>query len=252
MGKSEKITSLQNINGNNAVFKNGNFTNISSTSAHLNALNCMNASFDVIYTNSIHGNFVDDFDNITGTSLLYSNAKITNKLTLGNGTEQEPIISFNDNKNGVFMDSSNNKLTLKIDNNVNHYISNKVSSLDSILQTRSIRQSLITINNNIYTITQSDIDNYGIIFFDGQPNDTTIKVFLPKLNETSYIGTRIVLINAKARDNVKIEVNRQSGDFFNGSNNTVMLFSNKYVIEIFIGKIEYIAPSTYNTHYFSI
>jgi len=247
MGKSDKITLLENLNGNNAVFKN-----ISSTTASLNTINSINGSFDTIYVNSIHGNFVDDFENITGTSMVYSNASIKNKLSLGNGTEQSPMITFNDNKNGIYIDPNNNKLNIKIDNNVNHYISNKVSSFDSILQTRSIRQSLTSINSNIYTITQSDIDNYGIILFDGQPTDTTIKVYLPKFNDISYIGTRIVLINAKARENVKIEVNRQPGDSFNGSNNTVMLFSNKYVIEIFVGKIEHIPPSTYNTHYFSI
>lgn len=249
MGKSDKPSTYENINGNYAVYKNGNFSNISGISATFNTLNSMNASFDTIYAKSIHGNFVDDFENITGTSMLYTNANITNKLTLGDGNEGSPIVSFNDNKNGLFFNSTNNVLNFKIDNNSNHYISNKVSSFDSILQTRSIRQSVLTVTSQNYTITQEDVDNYGIIFFDGQPNDSTIKVYLPKFTNESYVGNRIVLINSRSRDSVKLEVNRQPGDYFNGSNNTVMVFSNKYVIEIFVGKIE---PSTYNAHYFSI
>jgi len=250
--KMGKITNYDNINGNYAVYKNGNFSNISGISAQLNTLNCINASFDTIYAKSIHGNFVDDFENISGTTLTYTNASISGILTLGYGTQESPIISFNENKNGLFYDSSENKLNFKINENSNHYISNKVTSFDSVLQTKSIRQSVNTITNQTYTITQNDIDNYGIIFFDGQQPDSTIKVYLPKFNDLSYIGTRIVLINSKARENVKIEINRQAGDWFNGSNNTVMLFSNKYVIEIFVGKIENISPSTYNTHFFSI
>ena len=250
--KMGKITNFDNINGNQTVYKNGNFSSITAISAQLNTLNCINASFDTIYAKSIHGNFVDDFENISGSSLTYTNASISGILTLGYGTQESPVISFNENKNGLYYDSSENKLNIKINENSNHYISNKVTSFDSILHSKSIRQSVYTITSQTYTITQSDVDNYGIIFFDGQLPDTTIKVYLPKFNDLSYIGTRFVLINSKARDNVKIEVNRQAGDSFNGSSSTVMLFSNKYVIEIFVGKIEHTPPSTYNSHFFSI
>lgn len=255
MGKSDKLTKyvgqIESIFGMDIAYKNASLTNLNSTLVNIVNLNANNATFDNLYATSIHGNFVDDFENISGTKLHYDNAVIDHQLKLTNGNESTPSIVFDNDSNGIFYDTSKENLNFKVKNK-NNYISEKVTSLDTILKTRSIRQSVLTITDQVYNITQNDIENYGIIFFDGlYAPGSIIQVYLPKFTDLNYIGTRIVIINGKARDSVSLQVNRQPGDYFNGSNNTIMTFNNKYVLEVFLAKIDNPNPTTYTNYYFS-
>lgn len=254
MSKSNRVSAkkgeIDSLIGTDLSYKNSNFTNITGLSASLSTLDCKNALFDTIYATSIQGNFIDDFKNISGQTFSYTNGSISNKLTLGYGSEQSPSLVFKDDKNGIYYDDPNQKLVLKINNNSN-FLSEKLTTFNTVLQAKSVRQSVLTITNPTYTISQSDIDNYGIIYFDNPNPSSTTQIFLPKFNSTNYVGSRIVLINGKVRESVGLQVNRQTDDYLNGSKNCVITYNNRYVIEIFVAKIENTESSTYSTYFFS-